>query len=182
MYSHVHLLMRRPRIRGLYRAGDVAGLVEAMDGAPLTRRLTIVALLQQLGTAEAEAALFGALSDSNSFVRSLATGSLAKIDPDRDPWPVIQALRGDPTTTDEPTPMEVIKAALYLLPRLDTVPILIRGLNSDDHWTRQGSANALAELPDPRALSALAAAQSDPDKDVRSEARKAYEKTIAARK
>jgi len=38
----------------------------------------------------------------------------------------------------------------------------------------------LAELADPRTASALAAAQSDPHKDVRSEARKAFDKTAAA--
>jgi len=96
--------------------------------------------------------------------------------------PVLQALRGDASATHEPSPEEVLKAGLYLLPSLDTLPILIRGLSADNHTTRAGSANALAVLADPRAASALAAAQSDPHKDVLVEARKAFDKTIPAGK
>lgn len=172
--------MRRASVRQLYRAGDVTGLVEAMRDASFPKRLKIIALLQQLGTAAAETALLDALSDSNSFIRSAAVGALGKIDPERDPVSVLQALRGNASATHEPSPKEVISAGLYQLPRLDTVPILIRGLESDEHATRAGSANALAELADPRAMSALTAAQSDPHKDVRQEARRAFDKTAAA--
>ena len=152
-----------------------------MSDAAFPRRLRIIAFLQLLGTPEAEAALLDALSDRNTFIRSSAVGALAKIDPARDPLPVLQALRGDASAIHEPSPEEVIDAAPYQLTRLDTVPILIRGLSSENHAIRAGSANALAGLADPRAASALAAAQSDP-KDVRVEARKAFDKTLAASK
>ena len=151
-----------------------------MTDAAFPRRLRIIALLQQLATPDAEVALLGALSDPNSFVRSSAVRALATIDPARDPLPVLQALRGDAPAIHEPSPEEVIDAALYQLTRLDTVPILIRGLNSEHHATRAGSANALAGLADARAASALAATQSDPHPDVRSEARRAFAKTAAA--
>ncbi len=151
-----------------------------MRDAAAPRRLTIVGMLALIGTPEAEAALLGALSDSSSLVRSTATGGLARINPDRDPLPVLQALRGDVSAIDEPSPEEVIDAGLYQLPQLDTVPILMRGLSSDAYTTRMMSANALAELADPRAASALAAAQSDPHRSVRRQARAAFDKTIAA--
>lgn len=172
--------MRRRRLHRLYRSRDVAGLVNAMTGASFPRRLRIIALLQQVGTPDAEAALLAALSDSNSFVRSAAVGALGKIDPERDPIPVLQALRGDASAIHPPSPEEVLGAGLYLLKSLDTVPILIHGLESADHTTRAGCANALAVLADPRAASALVAAQSDPHEHVREEARKAFKKTVAS--
>jgi len=172
--------MRRVRIQRLYRAGDVDGLADVMRSAAAPRRLTIVALLEQIGTPDAEAALLEALLDSNSLVRKLAVGALARIDPDRDPVSVLQALRGDVPAIEEPSPEEVIDAGLYQLPRLDTVPILIRGLRSDAYTTRMMSANALAELADPRAASALAAAQSDPHRSVRRHARDALKRTPAS--
>ena len=172
----------RPTIRRLYRAGDFAGLVEAMSDAAFPRRLRIIAFLQLLGTPEAEAALLDALSDRNSLIRSTAVSALGKIDPERDPLPVLQALRGDTSATHEQSPEEVLENGPYMLPSLDTVPSIVRGLSADHHMTRAGSANVLAQLADPRAASALAAAQSDPHKDVRVEARKAYDKTLAASK
>lgn len=174
------LVMKGRRTRRLYRAGDVNALVDVMRDAAAPRRLTIVGMLTLIGSPEAEAALFGALSDSSSLVRSTATGGLAQLDPDRDPLPVLQALRGDVSAIDEPSPEEVIDAGLYQLPRLDTVPILMRGLRSDAYPTRMMSANALAELADHRAASALADAQCDPHRSVRRQARVAFERTFAA--
>jgi len=150
-----------------------------MQDAPRRRRLAVVAALRAAGTPEAEAALIEALSDSSSFVRGVAVEALADIDPDRDPEPIIRALRGGGSTTDEASADEVIYGRLYRLQALDTVPILVRGLRSDDYTTRMLAANVLGEVADPRAAPALTAALSDPQRGVRASAREALAKVNA---
>ena len=171
--------IRSKRFDQLYRSRDVTGLQAAMQDAPRRRRVAVVAALREAGTPDAEAALIEALSDPSPFVRRVAVEALAEINPDRDPAPIIGALRAN-GSTDEPSPDEVIDAGLYRLRALDTVPILERGLRSDDSTTRMMAATVLGELADPRAASALAAALSDPRRGVRSAAREALAKTSAA--
>jgi len=152
-----------------------------MQEAPTGQRGAIVEILSQIGTPEAEAGLVEALSDSNSLVRGLAIGELMQTDPERDPAPILRALSADGSSADEPSPEDVIRAQLYRLKALDTVPTLIRGLLSDDHRTRTKSAYALGELADQRAESALAtAAEHDERRDVRQAALEALEKTRSA--
>jgi HEAT repeat protein len=81
----------------------------------------------------------------------------------------------------ELSPEDVVRADLYRLRTLDTVPILIRGLGSEDHKTRAKSASALGELADPRAETALAAAAAGDDRrGVRNAARDALDKMRSA--
>ena len=161
------------RIGRLYRSRDTAGLAEIMRSASTPRRMSAAAALSEIGTPEAEAALLEALSDSSAFVVKTAIGGLTRIDPDRDPAPILRAMRGGDDADREPTPQEVMEAGLVQLRALDTVPILIGGLSSDDHTTRMMSAQALAELADRRAVPALTEAQSDPHRGVRDAANKA---------
>lgn len=145
------------------------------------QRVAIVRTLSRIGTPEAEAGLLEALSDSNSFVRGLAIGELTRMDPHREPGPILRALSGDGSLVGEPSPEDVVRADLYRLRTLDTVPILIRGLHSEDRRTRAKSAGALGELADPRAETALAAvAANDHRRGVRNAAREALEKTRLA--
>lgn len=170
--------IRTKRFDQLYRSRDVTGLQAAMQDAPRRRRLAVIAALREVGTPEAEAALIDALADSSSLVRRVAVEALAEINPDRDPAPIIRALQTD-GPTEEPSPDDVIDAGLYRLRALDTVPILERGLRSDDSTTRMMAATVLGELADPRAASALTAALSDPRRGVRTAAREALDKTSA---
>lgn len=167
----------RKRFDQLYRSRDVAGLTRAMQDAPRRRRLAAVAALREVGSPEAEAALIRALSDPSPFVRRVAVEALADIDPYRDPAPIIRALRSEGSTTDELSPNEVIDAGLYRLRALDTVPILMRGLGSDDSTERMMAATVLGDLADPRAAPALAAALSDSGRGVRTAAREALDRT-----
>jgi HEAT repeat protein len=145
------------------------------------QRVAIVRTLSSIGTPDAEAGLVEALSDSSPFVRGLAIGELMRINPDRDPAPILRALSDDGSLAGEPSPEDVVRADLYRLRTLDTVPILIRGLGSEDHKTRAKSASALGELADLRAETALAAAAAGDDRrGVRNAARDALDKMRSA--
>ena len=90
--------IRSKRFDQLYRSRDVTGLQAAMQDAPRRRRVAVVAALREAGTPDAEAALIEALSDPSPFVRRVAVEALAEINPDRDPAPIIGALRANGST------------------------------------------------------------------------------------
>jgi HEAT repeat protein len=174
-------VVSRKRIRQLHSSQDVDGLVRLMQEVSTGQRVAIIATLSRVGTPEAEAGLMEALSDSSPFVRGLAIGELTRIDPDRDPEPILRALSDDGSPVGELSAEDVVRADLHRLRALDTVPILIRGLGSEDHRTRAQSASALGELADPRGETALAAAAADDQRrSVRNAAREALEKTRSA--
>lgn len=141
------------------------------------QRVAIIEKLSRIGGPAAEAGLLEALSDASPFVRGIAIGELMRIDPDRDPEPILRSLSRDSAAAGEPSPENVVRAQLYRLTQLDTVPILVRGLGSDDHKLRARSASALGDLADPRAEAALAAAADDHRPDVRKAAREALDRT-----
>lgn len=79
--------------------------------------------------------------------RGLAIGELMNIDPDRDPGPILRALSDEGSSVGEPSPEDVIRAQLHRLHALDTVPILMRGLCSDEHRRGQGQPTFSVSLP-----------------------------------
>lgn len=170
-------MVDRRRIRQVLRSQDVDELVDLMREVSARHRVMIVEKLSSLGTPAAEAGLLGALSDPSLFVRGLAIGELMNIDPDRDPGPILRALSDEGSSVGDPSPEDVIRAQLHRLNALDTVPILMRGLCSDEHKTRARSADVLGELADRRSEAALAAAAAeDRSRGVRNAAREALEK------
>ncbi|MDQ3723277.1 MAG: HEAT repeat domain-containing protein, partial [Actinomycetota bacterium] len=119
-------------------------------------------------------------SDPSLFVRGLVIGELMNIDPDRDPGPILRAISDGDSSVGEPSPEDVIRAQLHRLNALDSVPILIRGLASEEHETRARSAGVLGELADRRAEPALAATSAcDDRRAVRNAAREALEQIMA---
>ena len=152
-----------------------------MRDVSAVQRVAIIEKLSRIGGPAAEAGTLEALSDASAFVRGIAIGELMGIDPDRDPGPILRSLSLESAQAGQPSPEAVVRAQLYRLTQLDTVPILIRGLGSDDHKLRARSASALGDLADPRAEAALAAAADDHRPDVRTAAREALERTRSRR-
>lgn len=127
----------RPSTGELARRGDVAALAARVTDPRRRARLAAVTALGRFPGDVAETALFGALDDESFFIALVAVQSLAAIDPDRDPEPVVRALRRriarddnelireiaepDEAAWKEPTAIEIAELGLWRLNRVDAV-------------------------------------------------------------
>jgi HEAT repeat protein len=92
-----------------------------------------------------EAALFRALDDDSFFVARVAVLALARLNPDREPEPVVRALRrriardsnsflkriaqSDELEYQEPDAVEIAELGLWRFARVDALKELVRGLD-----------------------------------------------------
>lgn len=136
-----------------------------MLGAERTaHRVAAAQWLGDLDDPRSEALLFRALRDPTIEVQTVATTSLARRDPDRDPRPVVQALRGGPGSLEEYAPPdgpEILELGLYGLSRLEPVPRLVETLSHEEPGLRLMAARVLGSLQDKRATESLIIALND---------------------
>jgi HEAT repeat protein len=126
-----------------------------------------------------EAALFRELDDDSFFVARVATLALARLNPDREPEPVIRALRrritrdsnsflkriaqSDEPEYQEPDAVEIAELGLWRFTRVDALNELVRGLeggvlSSDEPLmfvARTHALEALGGIGDRRAVTSL---------------------------
>lgn len=175
----------------LARRGDVTALVARVTDPRRRNRLAAVTALRRFPGDESEAALLRALDDDSFFIVLVAVQSLAAIDADRDPEPIVRALRQriarddneflreiaqpDEPTWKEPSATEITELGLWRLMRVNAVEELTAALDGGalaGHEPlvarmRRRSLAALGEIGDPVAGDAAAAALADSDRNVR---------------
>jgi HEAT repeat-containing taxis protein len=175
----------------LVRRGDIAGLVARASDPRRRARLAAVTALRSFPGDESEAALMRALDDESFFIALVALGSLAAIDDDRDPEPIVRALRRriardeneliraigqpDESAWKEPNAIEITQLGLWRLRRVDAVPKLLAALDGGSlageeplvPAMRARAVRALGEIGDSAATPAVRRALRDADMRVR---------------
>jgi HEAT repeat protein len=175
----------------LARRDDVTGLVARAADPRRRARLAAVTALRRFPGDASEAALMRALDDESFFIALVAVGSLAAIDADRDPEPIVRALRlriardenefvraigqPDEPAWKEPNAIEITELGLWKLRRVAAVPKLIAALDGGVlagdaplfPGMRARAVRALGEIGDVEATPAVRRALRDPDTAVR---------------
>jgi HEAT repeat protein len=175
----------------LVRRGDVAALVARASDPRRRARLAAVAALRRFRGDESETALMRALDDESFFIALVAVGSLAAIDADRDPEPIVRALRrriarddnefiraiGQPDEPEwkEPNAIEIAELGLWRFKRVNAVEELMAALDGGPlagdaplfPSLRRRAVRALGEIGDEEATPAVRRALRDPDTAVR---------------
>jgi HEAT repeat protein len=153
--------------------------------------LSAVSALGRFPGEISEAALFRALDDDSFFVARVATLALARLNPDREPEPVVRALRrriardsnsflkriaqSDEPEYKEPDAVEIAELGLWRFTRVDALNELVRGLDdgilsSDEPLmfvAQRHALEALGRIGDRRAVDIVAKQLGDAKVGVR---------------
>jgi HEAT repeat protein len=163
----------------LGRIGDVGalpGLLAAMNEPDELIRANAVAALAAIGHADAIPALQAALNDNNPRIRETAHRGLAQLNamPEATTTDIDPRLLNQHATALRSRAAAARQAAMHTLIEIGApaVPVLLDALTVPEAFARKVAVDALREIDDPRARTALETlAESDPDAQVRQAAR-----------
>lgn len=120
-----------------------------------------------------EEALMTALLDDDAAVRRAAIAALIALDDDRDPEPILNAVRAfrRPAAGSRVTAEDVVEYHLAPLKKADLVGLLVEALDFADDRLRIGAIHGLSHRREADATTALLSVlERDPSRDVRAQA------------